>query len=65
MILREGDKIRKIENGIVYEVKKIQDKGFVILKSEDGSTSIMTIMKDIGLYFTSLKDSLAKERSLP
>jgi hypothetical protein len=63
MILREGDKVRKTENGIVYEVKKIRDKGLVILSSEDGSRTALMNMKEVGLYFTLVKGSLADGRS--
>ena len=52
MILREGDKVRKTENGIVYEVKKINEKGLVILSSEDGSRTALMNMKVMDLYFT-------------
>jgi hypothetical protein len=63
MILREGDKVRKTENGIIYEVKKIHDKGFVILSSEDGLKTILMNMKDVDLYFTLVGASLAEGRS--
>jgi len=63
MILREGDKVRKTENGIVYEVKKVNDKGFVILSSEDGSRNALMNMKDVDLYFTLVGASLEEERS--
>jgi hypothetical protein len=52
MILREGDKVRKTENGILYEVKKINEKGVVILSSEDGSRTALMNMKVMDLYFT-------------
>jgi hypothetical protein len=52
MILREGDKIRKRESGIVYEVKKIHQKGFVIVSSEDGSSTALMSMQGLDLYFT-------------
>jgi hypothetical protein len=52
MILREGDKVKKTEDGIVYEVKKIHDKGYVILSSEDGSRTVLMNMKVMDLYFT-------------
>ncbi len=52
MILREGDKVRNTENGIVYEVKKIHEKGFVIFSSEDGSRAALMSMKGLDLYFT-------------
>ena len=52
MILREGDKVKKTESGIIYEVKKIHDKGFVILSSEDGSRTAMMNMKDVDLHFS-------------
>jgi hypothetical protein len=60
--LREGDKLRKTESGIIYEVRKIHDKGFVILSSEDGSRSVLMDMKAIGLYFTLVGTSLAEGR---
>ena len=63
MILREGDKVKKTESGIVYEVKKIHDKGFVILSSEDGSRTALMNMKDVGLYFTLVGASLEEGRS--
>lgn len=52
MILREGDRVKKTESGIVYEVKKIHDKGFVILSSEDGSRTALMNVKDLDVYFT-------------
>jgi preprotein translocase subunit YajC len=52
MILREGDKVKRTESGIVYEVKKIHDKGFIILSSEDGSRTALMNMKDVDLYFS-------------
>ena len=52
MLLREGDKVKKTESGIVYEVKKVHDKGFVILSSEDGSTTALMNMKDVDLHFS-------------
>jgi preprotein translocase subunit YajC len=52
MILREGDKVKKTESGIIYEVKEIHDKGFVILSSEDGSRTTMMNMKDVDLHFS-------------
>ena len=63
MILREGDKVRKTENGIVYEVKKVNDKGFVILSSEDGSRNALMNMKDVDLYFTLVGANLEEGRS--
>ncbi len=63
MILKEGDKVRKMENGIVYQVKKIDQKGFVILSSEDGSSTALLNVEDLGLYFTPVKNSLAEGRS--
>jgi hypothetical protein len=63
MILKEGDKVRKTENGIVYELKKIRDKGLVILSSEDGSRTALMNMKDVGLYFTLVGASIAEGRS--
>jgi hypothetical protein len=52
MILREGDKVKKTESGIIYEVKKIHEKGFVILSSEDGSRTALMNMKDVDLHFS-------------
>ena len=63
MILREGEKVKKTENGIIYEVKKIHDKGFVILSSEDGSRTALMNMKDLELYFTLVGTGLAEGRS--
>ena len=63
MILREGDKVRKTENGIVYEVKKVNDKGFVILSSEDGLRNAFMNMKDVDLYFTLVGANLEEGRS--
>jgi len=63
MILREGDKVKKTESGIIYEVKKIHDKGFVILSSEDGSRTALMNMKDVDLYFTLVGACLAEGRS--
>ena len=50
MILKEGDKIRKIENGIVYEVKEIHEKGFVILRSEDGLRNTLISLRELDQY---------------
>jgi len=58
MILREGDKVRKTENGIVYEVKKVHEKGLVILSSEDGSRTALMHMKDVDLYFSSMSPAV-------
>ncbi len=58
MILREGDKVKKTANGIIYEVRKIHHKGFVILSSEDGSSTAMMNMKDVDLYFSSMPPSI-------
>jgi hypothetical protein len=63
MILREGDKVRKTESGIIYAVKKIHDKGFVILSSEDGSRTALMNAKAMGLYFTLVGNSVTEERS--
>jgi preprotein translocase subunit YajC len=63
MILREGDKVRKTGSGIIYEVKKIHDKGFVILSSEDGSRTALMNAKAMGLYFTLVGASLAEGRN--
>jgi hypothetical protein len=63
MILRQGDKVKKTDSGIVYEVKKIDDKGLVILSSEDGSRSALMNMKDLDLYFTLVGACLAEGRT--
>jgi hypothetical protein len=63
MILREGDQVKKTEDGAVYEVKKIHDKGFVILSSEDGSRTALMNLKDVDLYFTLVDARLAEGRS--
>jgi len=63
MILREGDKVKKTESGIVYEVKKIHDKGFIILSAEDGSRTALMNMKDLESSFTLIGASLAEQRS--
>jgi hypothetical protein len=64
MILREGDKVKKTESGTVYEVKKIHDKGFVILSSEDGSGAILMSMTGMDLNFSLVGASPAEsERS--
>jgi len=60
MILKEGDKVRKTESGIVYEVKKIHQKGFVILSSEDGSSTALINVEELGLYYTLVGASLAE-----
>ena len=54
MILKEGDKVKKTDNGIIYEVRKILDKGLVILSSEDGLRTALTNMKDVDLYFSEI-----------
>lgn len=63
MILREGDKIKKSESGTVYEVKKIHDKGFVILSSEDGSSTALMNLRELDLNFTLVGACLADGRS--
>jgi hypothetical protein len=63
MILREGDKVRKTENDIVYLVKKIDPKGFVILSSEDGSSTALMNVEDLGIYFTPVRDNIEEGRS--
>lgn len=63
MILREGEKVKKTESGIIYEVKKIHDEGFVILSSEDGLRTALMNMKDLELYFTRVGASLADGRN--
>jgi len=63
MVLKEGEKVKKTESGIIYEVKKIHDKGFVILSSEDGSRTALMNMRDLELYFTLIKASVAEGRS--
>jgi hypothetical protein len=63
MILREGDKVKKSENGTVYEVKKIHDKGFVILSSEDGSSTALMNLRELDLNFTLVGACLADGRS--
>jgi len=54
MILKEGDKVKKIDNGVIYEVKKIHNKGFVILSSEDGLRTALISMKEVDLYFSEM-----------
>ena len=63
MILREGEKVKKTESGVIYKVKKIHDKGFVVLSSEDGSRTALMNVKDLELYFTLVGASLAKGES--
>ena len=63
MILREGDKVMNTENGIVYEVKKIHEKGFVILSSEDGSRTALMNSKDVDLHFMLVGAGLEEGRS--
>jgi len=58
MILREGDKVRKTDNGIIYEVRKIHDRGFVILSSEDGLRTALMNVKDLDLYFSFMSPSV-------
>ena len=52
MIVREGDKVKKKETGIIYGVKEIRDEGFVILSSEDGSRTAFMNMGHLNLHFT-------------
>ena len=63
MILREGDKVMKTESGTIYEVKKIHDKGFVILSSEDGSSTALINLKELDLNFTLVGACIADGRS--
>lgn len=63
MILREGDKVKKRESGTVYEVKKIDGKGYVILSSEDGSRTAMMNLKELDLYFMAVDACLEEGRS--
>ena len=57
MILREGDKVKKRENGIVYAVEKIRGEGFVILRSEDGSSTALMSMAHLDLHFALVSSS--------
>ena len=63
MILREGDKVKKPEDGAIYEVKKTHDKGFVILSSEDGSRTALMNSKDVDLHFMLVGSCLGEGRS--
>jgi hypothetical protein len=63
MILREGDKVMKTESGTIYEVKKIHDKEFVILSSEDGSSTALINLKELDLNFTLVGACIADGRS--
>ena len=63
MILREGDKVKKPEDGAIYEVKKTHDKGFVILSSEDGSRTALMNLKELDLHFTLVGACFAEGRS--
>ena len=63
MILTEGDRVRKRETGIVYEVKKIRNEGFVILSSEDGTRTALMSMEDLDSYFTLVGACLMGGRS--
>ena len=58
MELREGDRIRKKESGMIYEVRKIHEKGLVILSSEDGLRTALMSVKNVGLYFSSVPRSV-------
>ena len=60
MILREGDKVKKTKSGIIYEVKKIQENGFVILSSEDGLTAALMNVKNVDLYFSSMSPGVKR-----
>jgi hypothetical protein len=59
MIIREGDKIMNTENGVVYEVNQIHEKGFVILSSEDGSRTALINSKDLDLHFSLISRCIA------
>ncbi len=63
MILREGDKVMNTENGIVYEVKKIHERGFLILSSDDGSRTALMNSKELDLHFMLVGASLGEGRS--
>jgi hypothetical protein len=63
MILREGDKLKKKEDGTIYEVKKIHNKGFVILRSEDSSKSALMNIKELDSHFTLVADYHTEKRS--
>jgi len=63
MILREGDRVKKRDSGIIYEVKKVHDQGFVILSSEDGSKTALMNLKELDLNFALVGACLAEGRS--
>ncbi|HUL36564.1 MAG TPA: hypothetical protein VLW47_02685 [Thermodesulfobacteriota bacterium] len=65
MILREGEKLKKKESGIVYVVRKVDDKGFVILSSEDGSRSALMHVKDVDQYFSLIPVPASREVEAP
>jgi hypothetical protein len=60
MILKEGDKVKKKEDGTVFNVRKVHDKGFVILSSEDGARAILMNLKDMDLHFSMISSSVTK-----
>jgi len=65
MVLREGEKLKKKESGTVYVVRKVDDRGFVILSSEDGTKSALMHVKDVELYFSLIEVSVSREVEAP
>jgi hypothetical protein len=51
MILREGDKVKKKETGMLYEVKKVNYKGFIVLSSVDGSRTALMDLEHLDSSF--------------
>jgi hypothetical protein len=51
MVLKEGDRVKKKETGMLYEVRKVDYKGFIILSSEDGSRTALMNMENLDLNF--------------
>jgi hypothetical protein len=51
MVLKEGDRVKKKETGMLYKVKKVDHKGFIILSSEDGSRTALMNKEHLDLYF--------------
>jgi hypothetical protein len=51
MILKEGDKVKRKENEVVYKVKKILGDESVILSEENGPKTAWVGTKELDLSF--------------
>jgi hypothetical protein len=59
MKVLEGDKLKSKLTGMIYEVKKIEDKS-VVLESKDGSNQEWTDMGNLWIFFEDIDSRCAK-----